>query len=40
MLNDDVAKVVLMSMDANYCKAHLRRDGKILVKLDISCILR
>ena len=33
MLEKDEAKV-LMSMDANYWKTYLRRDGKILVKLD------
>ena len=33
MLDKDVAKV-LMSMDSNYWKTYLRRDGKILVKLD------
>ena len=33
MLDKDVAKV-LMSMDSNYWRTYLRRDGKILVKLD------
>ena len=33
MLDKDVA-AVLMSMDQNYWKTYLRRDGKILVKLD------
>ena len=33
MLDKDVA-AVLMSMDQNYWKNYLRRDGKILVKLD------
>ena len=33
MLDEDVA-AVLMSMDQNYWKNYLRRDGKILVKLD------
>ena len=33
MLDKDVASV-LMSMDENYWKRFLRKDGKILVKLD------
>ena len=33
LLDKDVASV-LMSMDSNYWKGFLRRDGKILVKLD------
>ena len=33
MLDKDVAKV-LMGMDADYWRTYLRRDGKILVKLD------
>ena len=33
MLDKDVASV-LMSMDHNYWKEFLRRDGKILVELD------
>ena len=33
MLDKDVASV-LMTMDADYWKTYLRRDGKILVKLD------
>ena len=33
MLDKDVA-AVLMSMDADYWKTFLRRDGKILVELD------
>ena len=38
MLDRDVAKV-LMSMDGDYWRSYLRRDGKILVKHDKIMLL-